>query len=244
LKQSEEDSIHNLELSIDYIYRNRKNAVQAITHSSYAYEHRKEGLFSNERLEFLGDSVLNFIITNRLFKETSDMPEGEMSKLRASVVSEVSLSQCARKLKIGEVLLLGKGEEMMGGRERISILADAMEAIIGSIYLDGGIKAVEAFIDKHLHENYIKAIGGTLLCDYKTKLQEEVQKNTSINIQYSVIHEKGPDHNKVFTSAVLINGNSMGKGNGKTKKEAEQNAAKNALEKWLNLHGNSEEDGR
>lgn len=233
MKHTEESCIHKLETSIDYIYKNKKNAIQAITHSSYAYEHRARGLSSNERLEFLGDSVLNFVISSRLYNEISDMPEGEMSKLRASVVSETSLSLCAKKLNIGDVLLLGKGEEMMGGRERVSILADAMEAIIGSLYLDGGLKAAEAFIDRFLHENYTGAIRGTLLCDFKTRLQEEVQKNGVYTIQYSVISEKGPDHDKVFTTAVSINGIKMGQGSGKTKKEAEQNAAGDALEKWI-----------
>jgi len=234
MKHTEESCIQKLETSIDYVYNNKKNAIQAITHSSYAYEHRSEGLSSNERLEFLGDSVLNFLISSRLYKEISDMPEGEMSKLRASIVSEASLSQCAKNLNIGDVLLLGKGEEMTGGRERTSILADAVEAIIGSLYLDGGLKAAETFVDRFLHDNYTKAIGGTLFCDFKTRLQEEVQKNGAYTIQYSVISEKGPDHNKVFTTAVSINGVKMGQGSGKTKKEAEQNAAGDALEKWLN----------
>ena len=207
------------------------NAFQAITHSSYAYEHRPEAISSNERLEFLGDSVLNFIITNRLYKEASDMPEGEMSKLRASVVSEASLSNCARQLKLGEVLLLGKGEELMGGRQRSSILADAMEAVIGSLYMDGGLEAAERFVDMFIHENYEKALQGSLFIDFKTKLQEEVQKKGSFAIQYTVIDEKGPDHNKVFTTAVSVNGSVLGEGTGRTKKEAEQNAAGNALEK-------------
>ncbi len=218
-------------MNIDYVYQNKKNAFQAITHSSYAYEHRQEAISSNERLEFLGDSVLSFIITNRLYKEVSDMPEGEMSKLRASVVSEASLSHCAQRIRLGEVLLLGKGEEMMGGRQRCSILADATEAIIGSLYLDGGLKVAERFVDMFLHENYVKAIQGTLFCDFKTKLQEEIQKKGNFVIQYSVIDEKGPDHNKVFTTTVSVNGAVLGQGTGRTKKEAEQNAAGNALEK-------------
>lgn len=233
MRHIEDRNICQLELNIDYIYSNKKNALQAITHSSYSYEHRQEGLCSNERLEFLGDSVLNFIITNRLYKEVSDMPEGEMSKLRASVVSEASLSQCAHKLKIGEVLLLGRGEEMMGGRKRASILADAMEAIIGSLYLDGGLKTAERFVDMFIQENYDKAIRGTLFWDFKTKLQEEVQKNGNDVIQYAVIEEKGPDHNKVFTVEVSVNGKALGNGSGKTKKEAEQKAAGDALKQWF-----------
>lgn len=231
MKSSEESHIQQLEQNIDYVYRSKKNAFQALTHSSYAYEHRQDGIVSNERLEFLGDSVLSFIITNRLYKEVSDMPEGEMSKLRASVVSEASLSRCALKIKLGEVLLLGRGEELMGGRQRSSILADAMEAIIGSLYLDGGLNAAERFVDMFLHENYEKAIRGNLFCDYKTKLQEEIQKKGNYTIQYTVIAEKGPDHNKVFTTAVSVNGKVLGEGTGKTKKEAEQNAAGNALDK-------------
>jgi ribonuclease-3 len=154
-----------------------------------------------------------------------------MSKLRASVVSETSLSHCAQQIKLGEVLLLGKGEELMGGRQRNSILADAMEAIIGSLYLDGGLEAAERFVDMFLHENYVKATHGTLYCDFKTKLQEEIQKRGNYSIQYTVIDEKGPDHNKVFTTTVSVNGAVLGEGTGKTKKEAEQNAAGNALDK-------------
>jgi ribonuclease-3 len=230
LNQKEESLIHRLEANIGYVYKNKENAFLAITHSSYAYEHRQKGISSNERLEFLGDSVLNFIITDRLYKEASDMPEGDMSKLRASVVSEASLSQCAQQIKLGEVLLLGKGEEMTGGRQRSSILADATEAIIGSLYLDGGLKASEYFVERFLHENYVKAISGTLFCDFKTKLQEEIQKKGNSAIHYTVIAEKGPDHNKLFTVAVMVNNRKLGEGIGKTKKEAEQNAAGNALE--------------
>jgi ribonuclease-3 len=231
LKQGEKKAISILEKSIDYVYKDKGKALEAITHSSYANEGRSKKLNSNERLEFLGDSVLNFVITKYLYKEVSDMPEGEMSKLRASVVSEASLSYCARKLKIGDALLLGKGEKTMGGRERTSILADAVEAIIGSLFLDGGIEAAEVFIQKNLHENYIQAVQGKLFCDYKTRLQEEIQKNGPYNIRYSVINEKGPDHNKIFTISVSINEEVMGTGKGKTKKEAEQNAASNALDK-------------
>lgn len=223
------ERIKRLENNIGYVYKDKRNALQAIIHSSYAYEHRHEGLSSNERLEFLGDSVLNFLITNRLFKEVSDMPEGEMSKLRASVVSEASLSYCAKKLNVGDVLLLGKGEEIMGGRKRPSILADAVEAIIGSVYLDGGLEAADDFISRFLNENYEKAINGTLFRDYKTKLQEEVQKGSNSNIKYTVIAENGPDHDKVFTVAVYVNGEQLGQGTGKTKKEAEQKAAGDAL---------------
>ena len=223
------ERINQLENNIGYVYKDKSKAFQAITHSSYAYEHRHEGLSSNERLEFLGDSVLNFLITKKLFKEVSDMPEGEMSKLRASVVSEASLSQSAKKLNVGEVLLLGKGEEIMGGRKRPSILADAVEAIIGSIYLDRGLEAADEFVSRFLKENFEKAIKGTLFCDYKTKLQEEVQKGNNHSIKYAVIAESGPDHDKVFTVAVFVNGEQLGQGTGKTKKEAEQKAAGDAL---------------
>lgn len=229
LKNSDLERVNRLEKSIGYVYRDKGKAFQAIVHSSYAYEHRRDGITSNERLEFLGDSVLNFLITKKLFKEVSDMPEGEMSKLRASVVSEASLSECAKEMNIGDVLLLGKGEEIMGGRKRPSILADAMEAIIGSVYLDGGLEAADEFVSRFLKENYKKAINGTLFCDYKTKLQEEVQKSSNSSIKYTVISETGPDHDKVFTVAVFVNGEQMGQGSGKTKKEAEQKAAGDAL---------------
>ncbi|HAA25472.1 MAG TPA: ribonuclease III [Ruminiclostridium sp.] len=231
MKQEEKKAIGILEKNINYVYKDKKKALEAITHSSYAYERKDRKLNSNERLEFLGDSVLSFVITKYLYKEVSDMPEGEMSKLRASVVSEASLSCCAKKLKIGDALLLGKGEKAMGGRERASILADAVEAIIGSLFLDGGIDAAEAFIRKHLNENYIKAIQGELFFDYKTRLQEEIQKKGQYSIRYSVINEKGPDHDKIFTVSVSVNDEVMGTGKGRTKKEAEQNAAGDALDK-------------
>jgi ribonuclease-3 len=223
------ENIKLLESCIGYTYKDKSYALQAIIHSSYAYEHRSEGLSSNERLEFLGDSVLNFVITDKLFKEVSDMPEGEMSRLRASVVSEASLSKSARKINLGQVLLLGKGEETMGGRNRSSLLADAMEAIIGSIYLDNGLSAAEGFISAFLKDNYEKAIQGKLFKDHKTRLQEVVQRRSNFNIKYNVIDEEGPDHDKVFTVAVYINGERMGVGSGKTKKEAEQKAAGDAL---------------
>ncbi len=230
---SVDDNVLMLENSINYVYKNKSYALTAITHSSYAYEHGRKGFSSNERMEFLGDSILNFIITNRLFKEASDMPEGDMSKMRASVISEASLSKVAKTLKLGDFLLLGKGEKQMGGGKRSSILADAMEAIIGSLYLDSGLEAAEDFIFRYLNENYKKAIKGTLFSDFKTELQEEIQKKGSYTISYSIINETGPDHDKTFTTAVSINDSIMGEGTGKTKKEAEQNAAGDALEVWL-----------
>jgi ribonuclease-3 len=237
-----DDNVKMLEDSIGYVYENKNYALIALTHSSYAYEHGNKGFCSNERVEFLGDSVLNFIVTNRLFREASDMPEGEMSKMRASVVSEASLSKCAKKLKIGDILLLGKGERIMGGGKRNSILADAMEAIIGSLFLDSGLTAAEEFISQYLSDNYKKALQGTLFCDFKTKLQEEVQKKGLFAITYSIINEVGPDHDKTFTTAVSINDRIMGEGIGKTKKEAEQNAAGDALEKWLSQEVSNDEN--
>jgi len=224
------ETVKTLENRIGYTYRNKQYAINALVHSSFSNENHSFALKSNERLEFLGDAILEFIMSLMLYNNPKYFSEGEMSKLRALIVCEASLNECARKIGLGELLMLGKGEEANGGRTRPSILSDAMEAIIGSIYLDGGIDEAEGFIMHFLGDIYHKAIEGMLFMDYKTALQEELQKTGDVQIQYKLIESVGPDHAKTFKIAVCSNGKTIGTGVGKSKKDAEQMAAKAALE--------------
>ena len=217
-----------LEQKLNYKFNNVKLLENALTHSSYANEIRN-GVTSNERLEFLGDSVLSIIVADYLFLHYKDIPEGELTKLRASLVCEKSLCRFSRQLGLGEFLKLGKGEDKGGGRERDSILADAFEALLAAIYLDGGIepatKHVLRFITGEL-ENHSKQT----FKDYKTALQEIIQRNPEESVTYTLKSESGPDHNKIFEVEVHLNSNVIGVGKGKNKKQAEQMAAKQALE--------------
>lgn len=222
--------VKTLESRIGYTYRNKQYAVNALVHSSFSNEHHNFAAKSNERLEFLGDAILDFVMSLVLYNNKKQFSEGEMSKLRALIVCEASLDACARKIGLGELVMLGKGEEANGGRVRPSILSDAMEAIIGSIYLDGGIDEAEGFIMHLLGDIYLKAVEGMLFMDYKTALQEELQKSGDIQIQYKLIESIGPDHSKTFKISVYANGKTIGTGVGKSKKDAEQMAAKAALE--------------
>ncbi len=220
-------NISKFEEIIDYRFENKNYILEALTHSSYSNENKNYKF--NERLEFLGDSVLSIIVSDYLFKTEKNLPEGELTKLRANIVCEESLSEVASKIKLGEYLLLGKGEEATGGRERISILADALEAVIAAIYLDGGIENSRKFIFKYMDEIIEDSIKGKIFRDYKTYLQEVLQSRGEQNIWYKLIEEKGPDHNKRFVMKVGINDEVLGVGEGKSKKDAEQVAAKAAL---------------
>ena len=220
-------NISKFEEIIDYRFENKNYILEALTHSSYSNENKNYKF--NERLEFLGDSVLSIIVSDYLFKIEKNLPEGELTKLRANIVCEESLSEVASKIKLGEYLLLGKGEEATGGRERISILADALEAVIAAIYLDGGIENSRKFIFKYMDEIIEDSIKGKIFRDYKTYLQEVLQSRGEQNIWYKLIEEKGPDHNKRFVMKVGINDEVLGVGEGKSKKDAEQVAAKAAL---------------
>ena len=224
-----EKQITKLELLLGHQFKNRKWIYIALTHSSYANEHRKEDIKYNERLEFLGDSVLGLSISEYLFAKLEDLPEGELTKLRAVIVCESALAQVARKLKVGEFLRLGKGEMLTGGRERASILADAMESIIGAIYMDSDFKTAKEFVLNQFDKIIRDAKMGKRFMDYKTELQEYIQKEGTSVIEYKVINEQGPDHQKIFEIEVYRNNNGIGKGKGHSKKEAEQNAALNAL---------------
>lgn len=211
---------------ISYTYNNKKLLIQALTHSSYANEHKMKKIENNERLEFLGDAVLELITSDYLYTNHKMMLEGELTKLRASIVCEPTLAGVARELHLGDYLLLGKGEDTSGGRQRDSVLSDAMEAIIGSIYLDGGIESASNFIKKYLLQNIAKR---KRFIDSKTLLQEHIQKFSEKPICYKVTNESGPDHNKLYEVNVVHNKKILGIGKGNSKKTAEQKAAFNAL---------------
>ncbi len=220
--------MESLEIRLDYKFNNIKLLKNALVHSSYANEVRGD-THSNERLEFLGDSVLSVIVAEHIFNKYPNMPEGELTKLRASLVCEKSLCALSRELGLGEYLLLGKGEDKNGGRERDSILADAFEAVLAAIYIDGGMDAAK----KHIINTVLRDLGHhtdeDTFKDYKTFLQEIIQRNPEESVSYILIDEKGPDHDKVFTVEVHLNSNVIGQGNGKSKKQAEQMAACQAL---------------
>lgn len=226
-------NIEKFEEIIDYKFENKEYILEALTHSSYSNENRKYNF--NERLEFLGDSVLGIIISDYLFNAEKKLPEGELTKLRANIVCEESLSDVAKEIQLGNYMLLGKGEESTGGRKRISILADAFEAVIAAIYLDGGIENARKFILKYMEKIICDSRRGKIFRDYKTHLQEVLQEKgeNSINIWYKLVEEKGPDHNKIFIMQVGMNENILGVGEGKSKKEAEQLAARIALSNIL-----------
>jgi ribonuclease-3 len=202
---------------------------QALTHTSYANESKKLHIRHNERLEFLGDAVLELVISTYLYKNFPSLPEGELTKARAAAVCEPTLARRARDLNLGKYLLFGRGELATGGRDRASILADAFEAVIGAIYLDDGIGQAQKFILSQLEEDLIEIKNGNAIQDYKTLLQEIVQKDGEGTVAYKIIAESGPDHNKVFQTAVMVNEHEMGQGVGKSKKESEQHAAREAL---------------
>ena len=215
-----------LQERIGYTFKNEKLLEEALTHSSFT---NGKHLKSNERLEFLGDSVLSIVVSKYLFENLTNMPEGQLTKIRAGVVCENALYPFARKIDLGKYIFLGKGEEMTGGRDRHSILADAFEALIAAIYLDGGIEAARSFILPFIPPLEKLANGKFLLGDYKTVLQEIIQQNPEEKIAYEIAAESGQAHNKQFTANVLLNGQVIGTGIGKSKKEAEQNAAKEAI---------------
>ncbi len=217
-----------LEKKLGYTFHNSQYLQNALVHSSYANEARG-GISSNERLEFLGDSVLSVIVADYLYKHYRSLPEGELTKLRASLVCEKSLCGFSRELELGRFLLLGKGEDHNGGRERDSILADAFEAVLAAIYLDGGIEPARRHVMRFILPE-LRQPDDEVFKDYKTVLQEVIQRNPEENVNYVLTAESGPDHDKRFTVEVRLNSNVIGQGTGKNKKQAEQMAAKQALE--------------
>ena len=217
-----------LEEKLGYTFTDKGLLRNALTHSSYANEHRAEGAVSNERLEFLGDSVLGMVVADHLYRTHPDMPEGELTRTRAALVCEESLHQVALGLDLGPHLRLGRGEDANGGRVRPSILADATEAVLAAVYLDGGIAPSRRLIRRLiLDQEQEKAVDR----DYKTALQELVQRTPGSPITYCLVKETGPDHCRVFVMEVSVGGQVSGQGKGRTKKEAEQMAARAALEK-------------
>ncbi len=221
--------MENLQKVIGYTFKRKELLNEALTHSSYANEHKSKHIKYNERLEFLGDAVLSIVVSDYIFKNCPELPEGELTKLRASLVCEKSLFEFAKQINLGEYLILSKGEQHNGGAHRPSIVSDAFEALIAAIYIDGGMEPAS----KHILRFVIPAIKKSKkkkINDYKTTLQEIIQKNPGEQIEYVVVGESGPDHDKHFVVEVHLNSNVIGKGGGRSKKEAEQQAAREALE--------------
>lgn len=215
------------EKEIGYCFKNKELLKKALTHTSYAYENEVE---SNEKLEFLGDSILEYISSDYLYHQYPQLTEGEMTKVRAQVVCEESLYKIAKRLNFSDFLRLGKSEIINHGNKRPAILADSVEAVIAAIYLDSGIGQVKQFIVNNLKEAIEEASKNAGMKDYKTVLQEKLQENGNVTIIYTIIRETGPDHDKRFTAQVQCNGEILAIGEGKTKKQAEMEAAKKALE--------------
>ena len=219
--------VEELEKNIGYTFKNKKLLKNALTHTSYAYEHNIQ---SNEKLEFLGDSILEFVSSEYMYNKYKKLKEGEMTKVRATVVCEKSLYKIAKLHNFSEFLYLGRSEIMTGGNKRPAILADSVEAVIAAIYIDGGLEPAKKFIIDNLKDAIEIATKNVGKKDYKTVLQEELQKNGDVKIEYKIIKETGPDHDKTFEAEVCLNGKILAKGKGKSKKEAEMQAAKKALE--------------
>ena len=219
------EKIKELEEKIGYEFKKKELIWQALTHSSFSNEQKINKYKNYERLEFLGDAVLELLSSQFFFETYPDMPEGEMTKLRSSMVCELALAYCARDISLGDYLLLGKGEEITGGRTRDSIISDLMEAVIGALYLDGGLSEADAFVKKYILSDLESK---QLFYDSKTILQEEVQRDGQ-SLTYELVSETGPDHDKVFMVEARIDGQTVGKGQGRNKKSAQQQAAYQAL---------------
>ena len=219
------EKIKELEEKIGYEFKKKELIWQALTHSSFSNEQKINKYKNYERLEFLGDAVLELLSSQFFFETYPDMPEGEMTKLRSSMVCELALAYCAMDISLGDYLLLGKGEEITGGRTRDSIISDVMEAVIGALYLDGGLSEADAFVKKYILSDLESK---QLFYDSKTILQEEVQRDGQ-SLTYELVSETGPDHDKVFMVEARIDGQTVGKGQGRNKKSAQQQAAYQAL---------------
>ena len=227
MNRKEETVVPELEEKIGYHFRDSRHLLQALMHSSYVNEMGKDRSACNERLEFLGDAVLELVSSEYLFQEYPSKPEGALTKQRAAMVCEPALAWCAARIELGSYLFLGRGEEKAGGRNRDSITSDAMEAVIGAIYLDGGFSAAREFISRHILENQKHIL---LFQDSKTILQETIQAMPHAGaISYELVREEGPDHDKRFTVQVFVGKKCMGEGQGHTKKAAEQKAAYEAI---------------
>ena len=221
-------NIKKVENIIGYKFNDKALLIRALTHSSAIMDN--PNLLSYERLEYLGDAVLDLLVTTLLYNSYPDKSEGWMTKVRASIVSETPLAQIAKDLYLGKFLILGKGTENAGGRELFSILSDSIEAIIGALYIDGGIDVAQDFIIPHMESKLTESINQGKYFDYKTSLQELMQRNGNVSIKYELIEEEGPPHDRVFTTLVTVDGKEMGTGRGKSKKVSQQDAAMKALE--------------
>ena len=221
--------LSELEKGLGYVFRDKALLTNALTHSSYANENRDRGIHDNERLEFLGDSILGFVVADYLYRNFPGKPEGELTRIRADLVCETNLARQADTIRLGEFLLLGHGEENGGGRKRASIVSDAMESVIAASYMDGGFEAAKGIIDRLILCDV--PTGRPHNFDYKTALQELVQRKKDQLLHYELTGESGPDHDKHFDVEVLLNGKPVGKGTGSSKKRAEQSAAENAIER-------------
>ena len=219
-----------LEAKLGYTFQNRQLLEAALYHSSYANEHRGSGIQSNERLEFLGDSVLGMVTADYLYRKHPQMPEGDLTRIRAALVCEQSLHEVAQSLELGNYLKLGRGEESGGGRQRPSILADATESVFAAVYLDGGLEEARRIIHRVLLDREREEVVEERRRDFKTELQELVQRTPGRTITYHLVQESGPDHCRVFTMEVRVDGETAGRGEGRSKKNAEQAAARSALE--------------
>ena len=222
-----------LKEKFDISFKNEALLVEAMTHSSYANEHKEMKGIYNERIEFLGDAVLELIISDWLFRQFPHFKEGQLTKLRAQIVCEDSLSMLAKECSLNEYMLLGKGETLSGGREKPAVLCDVFEAFIGALYLDKGMEEVQRFLDQVIVPK-IKNGRYELITDFKTELQEYLQQNGTVHIRYELIKEEGPSHDKVFTVQVSVDGKKYKTASGKTKKAAEQMAAKLTMEELTN----------
>ena len=227
-----EQALSEFQKNLGYIFNDLGLLKNALIHSSFANENTKPGLISNERLEFLGDSLLGMTVAMLIYEKCPDLSEGKMTKLRAELVCEKSLASLAVQLNIGSYLLLGRGEESGGGRNRPSILSDAFEAVLAAIYLDGGYDPVNVLIHRLFNTRIENP--GEIISDHKTMLQELVQIKSGYSLKYDLIDEHGPDHDKNFTVSVALNGKTIGTGEGRSKKSAEQEAAKAALKTLKN----------
>ena len=222
------ETFRNLQQRVGVEFRNSALLHQAFTHTSYANERKRNRTSNNERLEFLGDAVLQLTVSEYLYARYPQRPEGELTRMRASAVCESSLVRFAEALELGQVVLLGKGEELTGGRARPSLLADAFEAFVGAIYLDQGLEAVRRFLHRHLFA-YLPDADAASFKDYKTELQEWIQQHGREPLDYRIVEERGPAHDREFVAVVQIGQQALGSGSGRSKKEAEQQAASSAL---------------
>ena len=221
--------LSDLERELGYTFREKRLLENALTHSSYANEKWKNSLASNERLEFLGDSILGFVVAEYMYRKYPDHPEGDLTRMRADLVCETSLAQVAARLDLGAYLLLGHGEEQGGGRTRNSITADAVESVIAAAYLDGGFQAAKVLVDRLILSDVPK--GRPRNFDFKTALQELVQRRKNQVLAYTLLEESGPDHDKTFRVEVTLNGEVVGMGTGSSKKRAEQAAAEMVVDR-------------